>query len=149
MRRRTAVWRFVGAEATCQLRDLAEMPTVGCEPVRPFSCRTNTHQRHRPGLQYLVSTGRLHGFESLDEARLLLALDFAAGLVDLVGQPFRLRFSTRAGWLRAHTPDFLALTDADTWLLDARPADRIREEDLPVSQPRPRLLSHADGATPS
>jgi hypothetical protein len=30
----------------------------------------------------LVNTGRHHGFESLTEARLLLALDFAGDLVD-------------------------------------------------------------------
>ncbi|OLZ51563.1 hypothetical protein BS330_27185 [Amycolatopsis keratiniphila subsp. nogabecina] len=48
---------------TCSIRDLASMPLAGCEPVRRFSWRRG--QRHRLGLQYLVSTGRLHGFESL------------------------------------------------------------------------------------
>jgi hypothetical protein len=33
-----------------------------------------------------------HGAESLEEARLLLALDFAADLTDVVSQPLRLRF---------------------------------------------------------
>jgi hypothetical protein len=33
-----------------------------------------------------VSTGRHHGFESLEEARLLLALDFAGDLVDVLTQ---------------------------------------------------------------
>src|SRR5262249_26405917 len=97
-------------------------------PVRRFSWRTR--QRHRPGLQYLVSTGRHHGFESLEEARLLLTLDFAAGLLDLVSQPFRMRFSTRDGW-RAHTPDLLLLTAAGHWLLGVRPEGRIKEDDLP------------------
>jgi hypothetical protein len=40
-------------------------------------------------LQYLVSTGRHHGFESVAEQRLLLALDFAADLADVLSQPFR------------------------------------------------------------
>ena len=47
---------------------------AGCEPVRRFTWRQR--QRHRPGLQFMVSTGRLHGFESLEERSLLLALDF-------------------------------------------------------------------------
>lgn len=124
----TAICRSDGVEVTRPLRELAVMSTMGCEPVRRFSWRTS--QRHRPGLQYLVSTGRHHGFESLEEARLLLALDFAAGLLDLVSQPFRMRFSTCDGW-RAHTPDFLALTAAGTWLLDVRPKGRIKEDDVP------------------
>jgi hypothetical protein len=49
----------------------------GCQPWRHFGWRTR--QRHRPGLQFLVSTGRHHGFESLEEQRFLLALDFPAG----------------------------------------------------------------------
>jgi hypothetical protein len=117
----SAVWRFGGAEVACLLRDLAEIPAAGCEPVRRFSWRAG--QRHRPGLQYLVSTGRHHGFESLEEARLLLVLDFAADLVDVVSQPFRLQFTTRDG-PRAHTPDFLALTATGMWLVDVRTAGR-------------------------
>jgi hypothetical protein len=33
----SAVWRSGGAEVTCLLRDLAEIPAAGCEPVRRFS----------------------------------------------------------------------------------------------------------------
>ncbi|MGH3736538.1 MAG: TnsA-like heteromeric transposase endonuclease subunit [Micromonosporaceae bacterium] len=108
------------------MRDLTSMPMVGCEPVRRFGWRAG--QRHRPGLQYLVSTRRHHGFESVAEQRLLLVLDFAAGLVDVLSQPFRLRFATVDGW-REHTPDFLAVTDAGTWVIDVRPGDRIGEDD--------------------
>ncbi len=81
-------------------------------------------------MQFLVSTGRHHGFESLEEARLLLALDFAGDVVEVVAQPFRLRFATADGW-RHHTPDFLAVTGAGTgtWLLDVRPAGRIQDDD--------------------
>lgn len=75
-----------------------------------------------------MSTGRLHGFESLEEARLLLALDFAADLVDVIAQPFRLRFLAIDG-PREHVPDFLALTRSGRWLIDVRPATRVGERD--------------------
>ncbi|MER6950546.1 hypothetical protein ABT294_41655 [Nonomuraea sp. NPDC000554] len=80
-------------------------------------------------MQFMVSTGRHHGFESLEEARLLLVLDFAGDLVDVVSQPLRLRFGTAAGD-REHTPDFLAVTRSGTWLIDVRPARLIGEPDL-------------------
>lgn len=41
------------------LDGVIEAPATGCEPVRRFSWRRG--QRHRSGLQYLVSTGRLIG----------------------------------------------------------------------------------------
>jgi len=100
---------------------------VGSEPVRRFTWRAR--QRHRPGLQFLVSTGRHHGFESLAEQRLLLALDFAGELVDVLAQPFRLRFATMTGW-REHIPDFLAVTRGGRWLLDVRPRERIGADAL-------------------
>jgi hypothetical protein len=78
------------------LRDLGLVAAGGCVPWRHFTWRTG--QRHRPGLQYLVSTGRHHGFEGLEEQRFLLALDFAGGAEDVVSQPFRLRAETAAGW---------------------------------------------------
>jgi len=70
------------------------------DPIRCFSWQRG--QRHRPGLQFLVSTGRHHGAESLEEARLLLALDFAGDLVDVVSQPMRLRFGTAGKRPPAH-----------------------------------------------
>lgn len=122
----TATWRFSGAGVVCPVRDLAAMPTAGCQPVRRFSWSTG--QRHRPGLQYLVSTGRHHGFESIAEQHLLLALDFAGEVLDVLAQPFRLRFATGAGWAE-HIPDFLAVTRGGGLLIDVRPGDRIGEED--------------------
>lgn len=53
-----------------------------------------------------MSTGRHHGFESLEEARLLLALDFLQ-VREVLPQPFRLEFVHRDGRME-HTPDFLA-----------------------------------------
>ena len=111
---------------TCPVRDLAAMPLRGARPVRRFSWRTS--QRHRPGLQYMVSTGRHHGFESHAEQQLLLALDFARDLEDVLSQPFRLDF-TAADGPGQHTPDFLAVTRDGVWLIDVRPGERIEEED--------------------
>jgi hypothetical protein len=76
----------------------------------------------------MVSTGRHHGFESLAEQRLLLALDFSGGVAEVLSQPFRLRFATVDGW-REHTPDFLARTRNGTWVIDVRPGDRIGDQD--------------------
>jgi hypothetical protein len=76
----------------------------------------------------MVSTGRHHGFESLEEARLLLALDFAGQVREVVSQPFRLRFTTLAG-AGEHIPDVLAVTGDGTWLFDVRPAGRIGDGD--------------------
>jgi hypothetical protein len=122
----TTRWKFEDGPAACPVLDLAAMPLRGARPVRRFSWRTS--QSHRPGLQYMVSTGRHHGFESHAEQELLLALDFAGGLEDVLSQPFRLAF-TAAGGPGEHTPDFLALTRNGVWLIDVRPGDRIGEED--------------------
>jgi hypothetical protein len=89
------------------VRDLASVPLEGREPVRRFSWHRAA--RHRSGLEFLVSTGRLHGFESLAEAKLLLMLDFAGGVTDVLSQPLRLRFLTEHG-VREHIPDFFAET---------------------------------------
>jgi hypothetical protein len=99
-RRWTVSWRLSGAPVVCAVRDLGSMRLVGAEPVRRFTWRAD--QRHRPGLQFLVSTGRHHGFESLAEQQLLLALDFAGEVTDVLSQPFRLRFAAAGRW-REHT----------------------------------------------
>ncbi len=122
----TACWRLSGSEVACAVRDLALMPVVGAEPVRRFAWQRG--QRHRPGLQYLVSTGRHHGFESMQEQRLLLVLDFAGELVDVLSQPFRLRFQTRSGW-REHVPDFLVWSRRGTWLVNVKRPGGIGEGD--------------------
>lgn len=125
-RRWTARWKFDGGPVVCPVRDLASLPVRGAQPVRRFSWRTS--QFHRPGLQYLVSTGRHHGFESHAEQGLLLALDFAGDLVEVLSQPFRLTFGANAG-PGDHTPDFLAVTRSGSWLIDVRPGERIKAED--------------------
>ena len=119
--------RVDGDEISCTVRDLSRMPGTDGGPVRWFSWQRA--QGHRPGLQYMVSTGRHHGAESMEEARVLLALDFAGDLVEVVSQPLRIRFTTTAGKNRVHTPDFLAVTRSGTWLIDVRPEPLIEDED--------------------
>ncbi|HEX9357306.1 MAG TPA: TnsA-like heteromeric transposase endonuclease subunit [Streptosporangiaceae bacterium] len=123
----TVTWKAGGDQVSCSVRELIQTPMADGDPIRCFSWQRG--QRHRPGLQFLVSTGRHHGAESLEEARLLLALDFAGDLVDVVSQPMRLRFDT-AGKRRSHTPDFLAVTRSGVWLIDVRPEHLIKGEDL-------------------
>jgi hypothetical protein len=98
----TTAWKVSGSEVICPVRDLGSFPVPGCQPVRRFSWRRG--QRHRPGLQFMVSTGLHHGFESLEEARVLLALDFAEAVTQVICQPFRLRFTTAEG-AGEHIPD--------------------------------------------
>jgi hypothetical protein len=94
-RRWAGTWRTSDGEVACAVRDLGEVPVAGCVPVRRFTWRQR--QRHRPGLQFMVSTGRLHGFESLEERSLLLALDFTGSVEEVLSQPFRLKFETAGG----------------------------------------------------
>ena len=83
-----------------------------------------------------MSTGRRHGHESLEEARLLLALDFAAGVIDVLSQPLRRRFGTDGRYCE-HIPECLAYTRARRWLIDVRPAARMDVEDrVAVAQDR-------------
>ena len=127
-RRWTGAWRTSGGEVACAVRDLGEVPVAGCVPVRRFTWRQR--QRHRPGLQFMVSTGRLHGFESLEERSLLLALDFLGTAEEVLSQPFRLRFETAGGKAGEHVPDFLAMfRDGSRWLFDVRPAGLVGDED--------------------
>jgi hypothetical protein len=127
-RRWTATWRASGGEVAGAVRDLGEVPVAGLVPVRRFTWRQR--QRHRPGLQFMVSTGRLHGFESLEERSLLLALDFIGSVEEVLSQPFRLKFETADGKTGEHIPDFLAaFRDGSRWLLDVRPAGLVKGED--------------------
>jgi len=117
---------LAGAEVTCPVRDLGSLPVETAEPVRRFGWRTR--QRHRPGLQFLVSTGRHHGFESLEEQRLLLAVDFVGDAVAVLSQPFRLRFATSEGEL-GHYPDFLVVTRDRAVLINVKPQRNIAPAD--------------------
>jgi hypothetical protein len=122
----TATWKTAAGVVVCPVGDLGSVRFDGCLPVRRFSWRTG--QRHRPGLQYLVSTGRHHGFESLAEQKVLLALDFAGAVSEVWSQPFRFRFLACEGWWE-HTPDFLAWGRGGFVLIDVRPAGRVGPDD--------------------
>ena len=122
----SAEWRINGTELACPVGDLASVPVSQAAPVRHFSFATR--QRHRPGLEYVASTGTMHGFESIEEQKVLLALDFAAQVVGVLSQPFRLRYRA-AGKTLNHTPDLLAVTESGCWVIDVRPAARIEAED--------------------
>jgi len=127
-RRWSVSWKSGRALESCSVWELAQSPVTDVDPIRGFSWRRG--QRHRPGLEFLVSTGRHHGFESLEEARVLLALDFAGDLVDVVSQPLKIRFGTAGDRKpRDQTPDFLAVTRFGVWLIDVRPEPLIRDED--------------------
>ncbi len=124
----TATWQVSGGDEVSLVRDLGPVPVAGCEPVRRFSW--GRRQRHRPGLQFMVSTGRVHGFESLEEQALLLALDFTGALEGVLPQPFTLRFGAADSRFLKHVPDFLAVfRDGSRWLLDVRPARLVGEND--------------------
>ncbi|MEE1843729.1 MULTISPECIES: TnsA-like heteromeric transposase endonuclease subunit [unclassified Streptomyces] len=126
-RRWTAAWKTSGAGVICSVQDLADFPALASVPARGFTWRAR--QRHRPGLQYMVATGRMHGFESLAERRLLLALDFLGGVEEVLSQPFKLRFTTGDG-SEDHTPDYLVLLRGAAVLVDVRPGHLIKDEDL-------------------
>ncbi|MFB8236178.1 TnsA-like heteromeric transposase endonuclease subunit [Kitasatospora purpeofusca] len=124
-RRWATTWLFDGGQAVWPVRDLESVPILDSQPVRRFTWRAR--QRHRPGLEFMVSTGRQHGFESLEERDLLRALDFLR-VREVLPQPFRLDFE-HTGGRSAHIPDFLALMPDGGWLLDVRPAGLVRDED--------------------
>ena len=93
------------------------------DPWRHMAWRTG--QRNRPGLEYLVSTGRHHAYESQQERRLLQALDFDGRVADALSQPLLLNFHDGLRQ-REHTPDLLArLSDGQTLLINVKPAGRI------------------------
>ncbi|MFJ9034603.1 TnsA-like heteromeric transposase endonuclease subunit [Streptomyces sp. NPDC102274] len=125
-RRWTARWKTERAEVICPVQELAGVPAIASVPVRGFAWRAG--QRHRPGLQYLLATGRMHGFEKA-ERNLLLALDFVGALTEVLSQPFKLTFTTAAG-SEDHTPDFLVLLPGTAVLIDVRPAHLVKDKDL-------------------
>lgn len=122
----TTTWKFGRTRIASPVRDLDQVDLGRSVPVRRFTWRTD--QLHRPGLEYLMATDRHHGFESHEEECLLLVSDFAARLVEALSQPFRLRFFAEGKAIQ-HTPDFLLVTESGLFLIDVRPADRIKEED--------------------
>jgi hypothetical protein len=74
----------------------------------------------------MVSTGRLHGFESLEGRSLLLALDFT-GAKEALPQPFTLRFGI-PGAFRDHVPNDREAAAALA-AIDWQPRDRVARRD--------------------
>ncbi|MGW5446812.1 TnsA-like heteromeric transposase endonuclease subunit [Streptomyces asiaticus] len=124
-RRWSTTWRIDGGEVSWLVRDMAHVPMMSTQPARGFTWRRA--QRHRPGLQHMVTTGRAHGFESIEESSLLIALDFLKAS-EVLSQPFRLDFE-HVGGKSWHVPDFLAVADGRMWLLDVRPARLVKASD--------------------
>ncbi|MFJ9736779.1 TnsA-like heteromeric transposase endonuclease subunit [Streptomyces sp. NPDC101166] len=122
----TTTWKLGRGTVTGPVRDLDKVDIGRSIPVRRFTWRTN--QFHRPGLEYVMATDRHHAFESHEEECLLLVADFAAGLLEALSQPFRLKFIAEGRKIE-HTPDFLLVTDSGLFLIDVRPAGRITAED--------------------
>ena len=89
--------------------------------MRGFTWRAK--QRHRPKLEVMASTGRKHGFESLEELRLLVALDFLRAS-EVLSQPFLL---TRPDAIRHYGDLRKVLTEYATQLA------RIIENGKPVT----------------
>lgn len=113
-------------------RDLSGPGTGQCPGIR-IGAGTRVHlaggAATPSGLQYLLATGRMHGFESLAERNLLLALDFIGAATEVLSQPFKLKFTTADG-SEDHTPDFLVLLPGTAVVVDVRPAHLIKEKDL-------------------
>ncbi|MGW1617097.1 TnsA-like heteromeric transposase endonuclease subunit [Streptomyces sp. NPDC002285] len=122
----SVTWRTTSEELTRSVEELVRYGLREFAPMRVFTWRRE--QRHRPGLPFVQSTGRLHGAESMEEARFLLALDFAGEVTDVVSQPFRMRFGGAARE-RPHTPDYLVRTRTGVWLIDVRPTELIFDKD--------------------
>ncbi|MFF1481430.1 hypothetical protein ACFVYD_28425 [Streptomyces sp. NPDC058301] len=79
-------------------------------------------------MQFMVSTGLHHSFESLEEQLLLLVLDFLR-VSEVLPQPFQLDFE-HAGGRAGHVLDFLAvLPDGGLWLFDVRAGHLIKPAD--------------------
>ncbi|GGQ97592.1 TnsA-like heteromeric transposase endonuclease subunit [Streptomyces pilosus] len=125
LRRWSTTWRVGAGEVCWPVRDMAHVPVLSSQPMRGFTWRAK--QRHRPGLEVMTSTGRTHGFESLEEMRLLVALDFV-GASEVLSQPFRLDFE-HVGGRSWHIPDFLAVIGGGMWLLDVRPMELVKDDD--------------------
>ncbi|MEU9671880.1 hypothetical protein AB0E25_41610, partial [Streptomyces bobili] len=126
----TTEWKAGKAKVVVPVRDLGGAPTMLSVPVRRFSWRAG--QRHRPGLEFMVSTGRQQGFESWAERRLLLV-------------------SKRDLLLAiAHRPRLAALyaevehARGDSFLPDRRISDLIEQSRLPTA-PDPGIVLPDDG----
>ena len=125
LRRWSSTWRIGAGEVCWPIRDMAHVPVLSSRPMRGFTWRAK--QRHRPGLEVMASTGRTHGFESLQEMRPAGRAGLPEGVGGAVAAvPAGLRACGRMSW---HIPDFLAVIGGGMWLLDVRPMELVKDAD--------------------
>lgn len=125
-RRWTGTWHVSGAMIARPVGDLASFPVGGLHTGAPVYLAG--WSAASAGLTASGQHRRHHGFESVAEQRVLVALDFVGHVAEVLAQPFRLRFTTNTDW-REHVPDFLAVTQTGRWLIDVRPAGQIKPDD--------------------
>ncbi|WP_233436094.1 TnsA-like heteromeric transposase endonuclease subunit [Streptomyces anulatus] len=123
----SATWKAGKVKRAGPVENLNGMSLHGCVPWRGFTWRRG--QFHRPGLEPMLSTGRLHAFESHREDQFVVMVDFAGEAEEMLSQPFLLKFEGQGGW-REHIPDFLLLSRRGRWLVDIRPEGRMSDDDL-------------------
>lgn len=100
-------------------------------PVREFGSFQG--QRSFQGAWWFATTGEYVGFESWVERDVVMLLDFDPEVVAVSAQPFWLSWLDEGGRTRRHAPDFFArLVDGSAVVIDVRPEDRIRDEDVEV-----------------
>src|SRR6266542_2278746 len=88
-------------------------------------------QRHLPGRWWSATDGGHVGYESWLERDHVMWLDFDARVVGIASQPFRLSWTTVAGRVRSHVPDYFARrTDGSAVVVDCRPVDRRPAQDV-------------------
>ena len=99
-------------------------------PVREFGSFKG--QRSFQGAWWFATTGEHVRFESWVERDAVMLLDFDAEVVAVSAQPFWLSWADERG-TRRHAPDFFArLVDGSAVVIDVRPDERVRDEDVEV-----------------
>jgi hypothetical protein len=102
-------------------------------------------QRHYPGWYWSATTGGHVAYESLLELSRLLVADFAADVVGIAAQPFRVRarLGDRVRW---HVPDFLLVhADESVRVVDVKPAAKLADPKVAAALAWPGRLVEARG----
>lgn len=120
----TVGFRHGADERQATVREAAAHDLLTSDPVR--STTWHKHSRARAGLHHLASLDKLQWHESLFERDLLVTLDFDGGLTALASQPFTVAWHDGQKWIK-HTPDFMAVLDGQTWVINVRPAVLVND----------------------
>ena len=125
LRSMTVTTRQGDQAVTFSATDLDDSLFDTANPWRHMAWRTR--QKNRPGLEFMVSTGRHHAYESQQERRLMQALDFDGRVIDVLSQPLLLSYFDGLRH-RKHTPDLLTrLSAGPPLLLNVKPRSRIED----------------------